>query len=166
MITSAGIFYACKKDGNEFMNGKGLLMQSVSNGMRVFDSMEELVNEINRLDNMEEEELEAYENSIGFQSFGRMSESVYWQILRELGEPFGVEYFGDEEMSEMDVEFTTEDAFVYVSLYPKYLEVLKSTISEEGQEDYDIDEFLPKYYLNRFRYVMNENRMFQVAERI
>ena len=135
-------------------------------GMRYFNSMEELFNEIDKLGSMEEEELASYEDSIGFMSFGRKSETIYWQILKELGEPFGVEYFGDEEMDTIDVEFTTEDALVYVSQYPQYLEVLMSTISEEGYDDYDIDEFIPKYYLNRFRYVMNEDRMFQVEGRI
>jgi len=162
MITSAGVFYACKKDGNGFMNAKGSLTPSVSNGMRVFNSMEELFNEINRLDNMEEEVLETYENSIGFQSFGRMSESVYWQILREIGEEHGYNCeLGAEEMSGADIEFTAEDAQVYLSQYPQYLELCSKIV--EGEEEY---EFLPKYSYNQFRYVMNNDRMFQVEETV
>ncbi len=132
IVIGAGIFYACQKDGLLKMHKNGT-------GMRVFNSMDELFEEVKYVNSMDEDELTAYENQIGFQSFGRVSESVYWQILKELGEPLGYEYLGDEEMDDVDYEFTVENAQEYVSQYPEYLK-LCSSIAEDGEEEY---EFLP-----------------------
>ena len=157
VLIAAGVLYACHKDG------KTAIQKNASDNMRVFDSMDKLFEEIDNLEAMNEQDLEAYENTIGFQSFGRTAESIYWQILKERGEELGYDCeLGGEAMSDADVEFTAEDAQVYVSQYPEYLEI-RSSVVEGGEKEY---EFLPKYFLNRFRYVMNNDRMFQVDDNV
>lgn len=71
-------------------------------------------------------------------------------------------------MDDIDYEFTVEDAQEHVSQYPKYLE-LKMIFSENGEEREGSDEnyaFVTKYRTNLFRYIMNEDRIFQVGEDI
>ena len=155
-MASVLIFYGCRKFSDN------PLMMSTHSDMRYFETVNDLFDEVNRLSDMDDEELAAYENSIGFQSFGRKSETIYWQILHELGEPFGVEYFGDEEMSDVEVNFTVDDAQVYVSQYPEYLKI-ETTVAENGETEY---EFVPKYNNSPYRYIMNENGMFQVGDNI
>ena len=164
-VVSVLIFYGCKKDPNgQGLFSKRLTSQTVSSGMRAFDSMDELFEEVNLLSSMDEDELESYENRIGFQSFGRIAESVYYQILRERAEELGVDELGDN-----DTELTMSDAQTFVAQYPEYLELKKIIYADDCgyvPENGDEYRFTRKYGDEPFRYIMNEDRMFQVEDMV
>ena len=141
-LISAGIFTACKKDGVDSVMLKS--QKSLSQNMRTFTSMEELYAEIENVISLDEQELKTHEEAIGFCSFGRMAESIYYPIVAPI--------------DENDLDFTPDQANEHIAEHPEYLELV---LDEEG--DY---EFLPKYDGNIFRYVMNEDRMFQVGDTI
>jgi hypothetical protein len=103
----------------------------------VFDSFEAVHYEIDLLNSMDEQELRDHENAIGFQSFGRMAEDIYYPLV------------------ENPCDITVSVAQSYVSQYPAYLEV-----NEDEEHEY---EFVPKYGGNPFYYIMNEDRMFKVG---
>jgi hypothetical protein len=106
--------------------------------------MEEMYEEIEYINSISSEELQAHELANGFKSFGRASDEIYYPIVT----PIEAE----------DQEFTEEQAKVYVSEYPKYLEITKDGDGEKT--------FLPKYFTEQYRYVMNEDRLFRVCENI
>jgi len=118
---------------------------SPSTHMRSFSSMEALIAEVNLLGSLADEELAMREISMGFMSYGRASNLIYFQIVAPAEE-------NDEGIS-------VEQARIYSSQYPEYLEVLRDEISGEY-------EFLPKYIMEEFRYVMNADRMFRAGEKV
>jgi hypothetical protein len=130
---------SCKKDGLLLNQHK-----SLSSNMRTFSSMDELFKEVEKVNSMDEEELQKYEESIGFSSFGREADVIYYPIAIQI--------------EKKEQEFTVEQAMDYVSKYPEYLELIT---------DDDVDQvFISKYFSASFRYVMNTNRMFRVKEDI
>jgi hypothetical protein len=106
--------------------------------------MDELDEEVNNVNSMNEEELRNHEEAMGFLSFGRAAEEIYFPIVNEI-----------EESSS---EFGYDQAMEYVSAYPEYLELI---INEESEY-----EFLIKYDFSPFSYIMNTDRMFQVGDNI
>jgi len=137
------LFYGCRKD-KVLNDGNKLIKQYVTNGMRVFDGMEDLHAEIDKVIAMDEQELQEYEDEINFLSFGRKAETIYYNII----EPY----------LDANEGLSAEQADYYISQYPEYLETM-TVVFVEGEEEY---EFVPKYDGNIFRYIMNENRMFQI----
>ena len=91
---------------------------------------------------MDEEERKIHEEMIGFLSFGRASDEVYYPIITPI--------------EENDEEFTPVQAMEYILMYPEYLELI---YDEENDP-----VFITKYYSDPFRYVMNEDRIFKVAD--
>ncbi|MDR1793652.1 MAG: hypothetical protein LBR36_09510 [Bacteroidales bacterium] len=160
-VASMIVLYACKKDASD--KGSVTRLWKNSSSMRTFSDYDALFEEVESVSNMDETELRNHEMQIGFESFGRISDSIYRQILKDVGTSMGYSCeLGAEEMNDADVEFTSEDAQAYVSLHPEYL-TLCSSITESGEEEY---EFLPKYWNSQFRYVMNEDKMFKVGDNI
>jgi len=136
------LFFACKKDAQT-----DNLMQKIhksGSSMRTFSSMDELFEEVKRLMPMDEQEIENYENSIGFCSFGRMTNSIYYPIV--------------EPIVENELEFDVDQAREYVIQYPEYLELITDENGEYA--------FVQKYRCELFRYIMNEDRLFQVGENV
>ena len=72
IIVAAGVFNSCKKENVEKSAAQ------TQDKMRTFTSVEELFKEIEKVNPMDVEELQEYERTIGFQSFGGMSESIYY----------------------------------------------------------------------------------------
>ena len=141
VVVAGAVFYACKKDVDNVMLKSH---KSFPSNMRTFTSVEELFAEMETVRNMDEQELKNHEESMGFCSFGRMAESIYYPIA--------------ESITENNIELTAEQAAVYISEYPQYLEWI---LDEEGEYN-----FLPKYDGNPFRYVMNDDRMFRIEDNV
>jgi hypothetical protein len=137
MFIGAGVFYACKKEGT-------LPFHKNNANMRVFESMDALFEEVKLVNSMNEEQLQSHEEAFGFLSFGRSSDAIYYPIVTQ------IETDGQE--------FSAEQAMEYVSQYPEYLEL---TTDDEGEQI-----FIPKYFSESFRYIMNTNRMFRVEKNI
>jgi len=141
IVVAGTVFYACKKDMDNSMLKSH---KSFSSNMRTFASMEELFVEVEKVISMDVQEIENYEKTIGFCSFGRMTNDIYYPIV--------------EPIVENELDFSIDQAREYVMQYPKYLEIITD---EDGEY-----EFVQKYRCELFRYIMNEDRLFQVDENI
>jgi len=135
MVVGGIVFYACKKDGTT-------PFKKYTNNIRIFDSIEELLAEVDSVNFMNEEQLRSYEDAIGFLSFGRASDETYHPIITPIEE--------NEE------EFTVSQAMDYVAQFPEYLELITDGSGEQV--------FITKYHSSRFRYVMNEDRVFKIRD--
>jgi hypothetical protein len=135
-IVAGSIFYACKKDGTTPFHKN-------SNNMRVFNSIEELLTEVDLVNSMNEEQLRSHEEEVGFLSFGRASDEVYHPIIAPI--------------EEAEMEFSVEQASAYVAQYPQYLEL----VTDDNNEHV----FITKYHSSHFRYVMNEDRVFKIEDK-
>jgi len=138
VLIAAGVLYACHKDG-----AKSISKNDIGDNMRHFPSWEAVYNEVNTLFTMSREDLTAYEQSIGFQSFGSKANAIYYPIA--------------ESIMENNIELDVDKAMEYISQYPQYLQL----VNEDGE-----NSFIPKYDCNPFRYVMNNDRMFRVGDSV
>jgi hypothetical protein len=106
----------------------------VDNGLKSFDSYDELFEELETVNNMTIEELIDYEDAQDFNSFGKISDQLYFNFLE-------------------DSTATFNEVLDFIKLHPKYVElVIESDTS-----------FVPTYETN-LRYIMNDDRMFKVQD--
>ncbi len=106
----------------------------VDNGLKSFDSYDELFDELETVNNMTIEELVDYEDAQDFNSFGKISDQLYFDFLEDSTASF-------------------DDVQDFIKLHPKYVElVIESDTS-----------FVPTYETS-LRYIMNDDRMFKVQD--
>lgn len=115
---------------------------NVAEGMRYFDDFNEAIAEAEKLNELNLDELIKYEESIGFNSFGKLADVAYEQVLSD-----------SSSYSSMNDEIEA------ISLFPQYLYL----ISDEKQEEYTCETRL---YNNPYKYIINEDFMFQVKDKL
>ncbi|MBP7210385.1 MAG: hypothetical protein KBA02_04250 [Paludibacteraceae bacterium] len=103
--------------------------------IRQFSDFDSLYNEVENTIKFSHEELVAYENSIGVESFGKLAENIYYPIV------------------DNDTNMSYEDLLQVVQENSEFLQ-----IKEIDGEEY----FETKYCNSPFRYIMNANCMFKV----
>lgn len=129
-IFAGMILSSCEKEDVEKTNPNSNLKSSLE--MRVFDDVVALNEEVTKTTQMSFEELVSYEKSIGFSSFGRLSEEILYPII---------------EKSE---DLSYEQLRNLVVKHSEYLQIKEI----DGDMDFDV-----KYANSPFRYVMNQDRM-------
>lgn len=139
----------CEKENMEdlytsnFLNGKIAKGMDVSLEMRHFDTYEELREELSKLSKMTPEELDEYEKTIGFNSFGKIADKVYFSI------------FGNEQALE---QVTKDDLLMCINNNNEFIQIVNEDDGTESAET--------RYYRSAYRYVMNRDCMFQVEDDI
>lgn len=128
------IFSSCTKEQTE-----PTIDIPVNNEMLVFNSMEDYNAVINKTISLNHDELKVYEESLGFKSFGRKCEEIYYSINPDQFNSF-------EEIKE------------YVEKHSEYLVLLK-----DENDEYTVEYSL---YNNPTRYIVNENKMYQLGENV
>ena len=122
-------------------NSKYAGVENVSSEMRNFDTYNDMKEEVSRLASMSIEELVEYENSIGYNSYGKVADNVYFSI------------FGDENRLE---QMTRDDLLDLINANNDFVQIVNESDNTESAET--------KYYLSSFRYVMNRDCMFKVED--
>jgi len=139
VLVSFIMFSACTEKGLGLDEGQQPTRQKVSSnqGILAFSSFEEFKNTLKAVQNFTLDQRLAWEQEMGFTSFGTLANQVY------------------ESVSEM--EFNSEDEFYsFVELNSDYLQIV-----EDENEDKEIEySLLTKEYINSERWLMNENRMY------
>ena len=132
----AGIFWACQK---EDVDNTQIKQKSFNaNGLMYFSNFDEFLNTIDELYAMDFDELCAYENTNGYTSFGRESEEVYYNSL------------------EVDSLSTDEEIQSFVNAHSDFVQIYT---------DYDGEQlYVPILFDHPFRYIINNNRMFQIGD--
>jgi hypothetical protein len=110
----------------------------VSANIRVFNSDDDVLAEVNKISEMSFVDLCAYENSIGFNSFGKNADFAY-DILKEQDENF-------KSIADVRNALTT---------HSEYLQLL------ENNEEYTLET---KLYDSPFKYIVNNEKMYQVQD--
>ncbi len=114
-------------------------VENVSSEMRNFDTYNDMMEEVSRLASMTTEELAEYENSIGYNSFGKVADEVYYSL------------FGNEEKLE---RMTRDDLSNLINANSEFIQIVNESDDTESAET--------KYYMSPFRYIMNRDCMFRV----
>ncbi|MDR0829286.1 MAG: hypothetical protein LBN95_04130 [Prevotellaceae bacterium] len=110
----------------------------VANDIRVFNTREEMSKEMDKTMSMSFDELLAYENSIGFHSFGAKADLDYYSVAAK----------EDEYKSVAEVQNVLEN-------HSKYLQLL------EDSTGYTCET---KLYDSPYKYLVNDAQMFQVGD--
>lgn len=106
----------------------------VDNGLKSFENYDELYEELETVNNLTIDELIDYEDAQDFNSFGKISDLLYFEFLE-------------------DSTATFSEVLEFIKLHPKYVElVIESDTS-----------FVPTYETS-LRYIMNDDRMFKVQD--
>jgi len=132
---------ACKNQ-SEMLNTTDSSVRSkapVSKDIRYFESYEQLSKEIDKTANMSFDELCKYEASIGFNSFGKISDLAYNEIA-------------ENEENYKSIE-EVRDA---IAKYPEYL-----LLTKDEKEDYTLETKLEN---SPYQYIVNKEQMFQVKD--
>jgi len=132
------IFWACEKENidNSLIKQKNFN----SNGLMYFSNYEEFSNTLDMLLAMDFDELCNYENSLGYTSFGRQCEELYINSL-----------YVDSLSSEADIQDFVNEHSDCVQIFT----------------DYDDEQlYVPILFDHPFRYVLNNNKMFQIDSTI
>jgi len=134
-----GIFWACEKENvdNSLIKQKSFN----SNGLMYFSNQEEFANTMDMLLAMDFDELCAYEDSLGYTSYGRECEELYYNSIE-----------GEDSLT------SDEEIENFVSEHSNFL---NTTTDFDGEELY-----VPILFDHPFRYVLNENKMFQIGDMI
>lgn len=134
----AAIFWACEKENVD----STLIKQKNfnSNGLMYFSNFEEFSNTLDMLLTMDFNELCSYENLNAYTSFGRECEELYINSL------------------EVDSLSTDEEIQNFVDEHSDRVQIFT---------DYDNEQlYVPILFDHPFRYVINNNRMFQIDSTI
>ncbi|MDR0830444.1 MAG: hypothetical protein LBN95_10105 [Prevotellaceae bacterium] len=110
----------------------------VSANIRVFNSDDDVLAEVNKIAEMSFVDLCAYENSFGFNSFGKNADFAY-DILKEQDENFK----------------SIADVRNALTIHSEYLQLL------EDNEEYTLET---KLYDSPFKYIVNNEKMYQVQD--
>ncbi len=134
----AAIFIGCKKENidNNLINQKCFNQD----GMLYFSNIEEFNNTLTTILEFDFDELCAYEDSLGYTSFGRECEEIYNNSL------------------EIDSLNSDEEIETFVSQHNNNIQIIN---------DYDNELlYVPILFDHPFRYILNNNRMFQIEDTI
>lgn len=127
-------FNSCKKE-DQYL--EELNEYRVKNNMLVFSSINDYNKLLKRTIEFSHEELVVWESSIGFKSYGRISEDIYFSINPESF-------------------LNNEDVFSFVEKNKNYLYLNKD---ENGE--FELEHYL---FNNPERYIINKDRMFQIND--
>lgn len=115
------------------------IQQLNDNKMLVFNSPQEMDTLIKKTSHMQLEELIAYEDAKGYKSFGRLCEEFYSTIVPE----------NFKSMEEI-LRFVEENS--------NYLQI---EVDEDGETS-----IMPKNFHSTEKFIMNENKMYQIGNRV
>lgn len=106
----------------------------VDNGLKSFDNYDELYEELETVNNLTIDELIDYEDAQNFNSFGKISDQLYFNFLE-------------------DSTATFSEVIDFIKLHPKYVELVTESDTS----------FVPTYETS-LRYIMNDDRIFKVQD--
>jgi hypothetical protein len=106
----------------------------VDNGLKSFENYDELYEELETVNNLTIDELIDYEDAQDFNSFGKISDLLYYEFLE-------------------DSTATFNEVLEFIKLHPKYVELVFESDTS----------FVPTYETS-LRYIMNDDRMFKVQD--
>ncbi|MDR2684218.1 MAG: hypothetical protein LBB53_02405 [Prevotellaceae bacterium] len=133
---------ACDKKNEVLENNDKPAMQKISavkSDIRVFNSIDELSDEIDKTLAMNFDELVAYEKSIGFNSFGKLSDMAYQKVAEK----------------EDDYKSVAEVKSVIKQNYVKYLQLIEDSTGISCETN---------LYLSPLKYIVNDNKIYQVND--
>ena len=132
------LFWACQKE-----NVENTIIKQKSfneNGLMYFSNQEEFSNTLSSLLAMDFDDLCTYENSNGYTSFGRECEELYYNSL------------------EVDSLSSDEEIQNFVNAHSDRVQIFT---------DYDNEQlYVPILFDHPFRYVLNNDRMYQIDSTI
>ena len=138
VIVTGSLFWGCNKEQRNELSGD-LKSKPVSSDMLYFDNFEQLFVEMTNIRKMSDEKRIDYEKSRKFTSFATVTEALYLPKI-EKGE-------------------TTEATIK--ELMGKYPDYFQLTTDKKGEQTFE-----PCLPSTPFRYIANQNRMFQVGDTV
>lgn len=130
IVFGLSLFISCNEENNLIYPDK----MEVVDGLKSFDSYQELYDEIETVNNLTLEELVDYENVQDYNSFGKISDLLYYNFIE-------------------DTTLTLNDILTFIERNPKYVELVIETDTS----------FVPTYETS-LRYIMNDDRIFKVQD--
>lgn len=115
----------------------------VSKKMREFNTHSDLSKELKKIINFSISELIEYEETIEFNSFGKVADAIYYSFC------------GDEKELEKK---TKEEILKYFKSNSEYIQIVENSNGEKTAET--------KYSISAFSYVMNKDHMFAVENSV
>jgi hypothetical protein len=139
LLAGMSMFISCKKEENIKNSQVGVLKTPGNNTMRIFADFSEFQAEVDKTLMFTLEQLESYERTIGFDSYGKMADRAMTYVYNSVE---------NETINAIDLPVIMRGNSEYIQI-----------VTEDG-EDY----CETRYYQSPFRYVINEDRIFQVDD--
>jgi hypothetical protein len=159
MFSITGIsLNSCKKDKNEFEHSKNF---KDLNNFRIFASMDDLFQEVQKVNLMDDMQLEAYEQSVNFLSFGRTADQLYSSLIQELGIEGKLQEGGENNEDNND----NAEARLTIARITQYALDNSQYVQLEKDDDGELC-FVTRLENSLFRYVINQDQIVRVGDRL